>query len=167
MMEVNGATRSHAANVLFLMGLALLAGYFLVATCSGWLTRRGIKPMALLNVGLGVSLLVQLAIVLDLGPARWLWPLMGLVVSVSPLAYSQLAVAFPVSVSGRVNSALNLMIFVGAFGLQWGIGAVVEAFAAGGMTRANAFVLSFAWLLAAQAVVYLWFLLPAQRPPAP
>ena len=167
MMEVNGATRSHAANVLFLMGLALLAGYFLVASCSGWLTRHGIKPMMMLYVGLGVSLLVQLAIVLNLGPARWLWPLLGLMVSVSPLAYSQLAVAFPVSVSGRINSALNLMIFAGAFGLQWGIGAVVEAFATAGMTRANAFVLSFAWLLAAQAVAYLWFLLPAQRAPAP
>lgn len=163
LMEVNGATRSDAAGVLFLMALAMLTGFVFVATCSGWLARRNIAPMALLTTGMGLGLVVELAIILGLARSAWLWPLLGLSFSLSNIAYSQLTAAFPIAISGRVNTALNMLVFVGAFGLQWGIGAAVEAFAAGGMARANAFRLTFAVLLAAQGLAFAWFLLPVKR----
>ena len=119
--------------------------------------------MSLLITGLGISLLVELAIILDLAPPALLWPLVGMSFSLSTLAYSQLTAAFPVSISGRVNSTLNLVMFAGAFGLQWGIGAAVEAFAAGGASRADAFRFTFAMLLAAQGLAFAWFLLPVKR----
>lgn len=163
LMEVNGATRSDAAGVLFLMGLAMLAGFLFVATCSGWLARRNVAPMTLLTAGMGLALLVELAIILGLARSAWLWPLLGLSFSLSNIAYSQLTAAFPVAISGRVNTALNLMVFVGAFGLQWGIGAAVDAFAAGGMARPDAFRVTFAALLAAQGLAFAWFLVPVKR----
>lgn len=163
LMEVNGATRSDAAGVLFLMGLAMLAGFVFVATCSGWLARRNITPMMLLTAGMGLALVVELAIILGLAPSAWLWPLLGLSFSLSNIAYSQLTAAFPIAISGRVNTALNLMVFVGAFGLQWGIGAAVDAFAAGGMARPDAFRATFATLLAVQGLAFAWFLVPVKR----
>ncbi len=162
MMEVNGASRAGAAGVLFLMGSAMLTGYLFIATCTSWLMRRGIKPMMLLTGGLAIALLVELAIVMNLAQPGLLWPLLGLSFSLSTLAYSQLSAAFPVAHSGRVNTAFNLMMFAGAFGLQWGIGAAVETFAAGGMSRAEAFRLTFTGLLAAQGLAFGWFLLPAK-----
>ena len=158
LIEVNGATRSDAAGVLFLMGLAMLAGFVFVATCSGWLARRNIPPMLLLTVGMGLGLVVELAIILGLARSAWLWPLLGLSFSLSNIVYSQLTAAFPIAISGRVNTALNLMVFVGAFGLQWGIGAAVDAFAAGGMARPDAFRVTFAALLVAQGLAFAWFL---------
>jgi len=163
MIEVNGTTRSDAADVLFLMGLAMLAGFVFVATCSGWLARRGIAPMTLLTAGMGLALVVELAIILDLARSAWLWPLLGLCFSLSNISYSQLTVAFPIALSGRVNTALNLMVFVGAFGLQWGIGASVDGFAAGGMALASAFRVTFAVLVAAQGLAFAWFLVPVKR----
>jgi MFS family permease len=163
MMEVNGITRSDAANVLFLMGFAMLIGYVLVASCAGWLERRGISPMTLLITGLGGLLLAEMAIILNLAAPRLLWPLVSLFFSLSTLAFSQLTVAFPVSVAGRVNSAFNVMGFAGAFALQWGIGATVETFASDGMARASAFKITFALLLAAQGLAFAWFLVPAKR----
>ena len=163
LMEVNGATRSDAAAILFLMGLAMLAGFVFVATCAGWLARHNIAPMTLLTAGMGLALVVQLAIILGLAPSAWLWPLLGLSFSLSNIAYSQLTAAFPIAISGRVNTALNLMIFVGAFGLQWGIGAAVDALAVGGMARANGFRVTFAALLAAQGLAFAWFLVPVKR----
>jgi predicted MFS family arabinose efflux permease len=163
LIEVNGATRSDAASVLFLMGLAMLAGFIFVATCSGWLARRNIAPMTLLTAGMGLALVVELAIILGLARSAWLWPLLGLSFSLSNIAYSQLTAAFPLAISGRVNTALNLMVFVGAFGLQWGIGAAVDAFAAGGLARPNAFRVTFAALLAAQGLAFAWFLVPVIR----
>lgn len=163
LMEVEGASRSEAAGVLFLLSLAMLGGFLFVATCSGWLSRRGISPMTLLTVGMGLALAVELAIILGVAPAAWLWPLLGLSFSLGNIAYSQLTAAFPVALSGRVNTALNMLVFAGAFGLQWGIGAAVDAFATGGgMARADAFRATFGVLLVAQALAFAWFLVPVR-----
>ncbi len=164
LMEVNGVSRADAAFVLFLLALAMLAGFLFVATCSGWLSRHGVTPMRLLTTGMGLALLAEGAIILDLAQPAWLWPLLGLAFSLGNIAYSQLTAAFPVAVSGRVNTALNLMVFVGAFGLQWGIGAAVDAFSAGGIARFDAFRLTFGLLLAVQTLAVAWFLLPLKRP---
>jgi hypothetical protein len=77
---------------------------------------------------------------------------------------SQLAGRFPTHLAGRVNTALNLLMFAGAFALQWGFGAAVDAIAATGIDRSAAFRWTFAALLAAQTLAYLWFL---RRDPHP
>ncbi len=163
LMEVNGAARADAAGVLFLMGLAMLSGFIFVATCSRWLSRHGIAPMTLLTLGIGIGLLVELAIIADLARPAWLWPLLGLSFSLSNIAYSQLSAAFPVELSGRVNTALNLLVFVGAFGLQWGIGAMADGLTGSGVDRAQAFRFTFSALLAVQVLAYGWFLRPPER----
>ena len=163
MMEVDGLSRGSAAGVMLLLAAAMLLGFLFVATCSVWLARRGIAPLRLLSAGMGLALCVQLCIILGWGPPAWLWPLLGFSFSLSNIAYSQLTGAFSIALSGRVNTALNLMVFIGAFGLQWGIGAAVDAFGATGLGRADAFKLSFSVLLVAQVLAYAWFLRPARR----
>ena len=162
LMEVNGATRGDAAGVLFLMSLAMLAGFLFVATCATGLARRGITPMALLRAGMGLALVVELAILLGLAPPAWLWTVLGLSFSLGNIAYSQLTAAFPVALSGRVNTALNLLVFMGAFCLQWGIGAAVDGFVASGMVRADAFQSTLGCLLVVQVLAFVWFLLPVK-----
>jgi hypothetical protein len=163
LMEVDGASRGDAAGVLFLMSVAMLVGFLFVATCSVMLARRGITPMMLLMAGMGLALVVELAIILGLAPAPWLWPLLGLSFSLGNIAYSQLTAAFPVTLAGRVNTALNLLVFVGAFVLQWGIGAAVDALVGNGMARADAFRATFSVLLTAQVLAFVWFLVPVKR----
>ena len=158
LMEVNGAVRADAAGVLFLLGLAMLSGFVFVASCSRWLSRNGVAPMTLLTFGIGIGLLVEAAIIADLARPAWLWPMLGLSFSLSNIAYSQLSAEFPVELSGRVNTALNLMVFVGAFGLQWGIGALVDGLTGGGVARAQAFRITFSVLLVLQALAFGWFL---------
>jgi len=142
----------------------MLMGFLFVATCSLWLARHGISPMLLLSAGMGLALLAELAelaILLQLAPALWLWPLLGVSFSLSNIAYSQLSAAFPVALSGRVNTALNLLVFVGAFGLQWGIGAALDLGVAQGLSYAGAFKWTLGLILAAQLLAYAWFLRPA------
>ena len=158
LMEVNGAARADAAGVLFLLGLAMLSGFVFVASCSRWLSRNGVAPMTLLTFGIGIGLLVEAAIIADLARPAWLWPMLGLSFSLSNIAYSQLSAEFPVELSGRVNTALNLMVFVGAFGLQWGIGALVDGLTVGGVARTQAFRITFSVLLVLQALAFGWYL---------
>lgn len=163
LIAVNDATRMEAAEVLFLMGLTMLGGFIFVAAGTVPLARRGISPMQLLGAGMGLALVVELAILLDLARPAWLWPLLGLAFSLGNIAYSQLTARFPVTMSGRVNTALNLIVFVGAFGLQWGIGAAVDAFIAGGFERAAAFRATFAVLLGGQVAAFAWFVIGSRR----
>jgi MFS family permease len=163
LMEVNRVSRGDAAGVLFLMSLAMLGGFLFVATCSTALARRGFTPMVLLRFGMGLALCVELLIVLGVAQPTVLWPLLGVSFSLGNIAYSQLTAAFPVSLSGRVNTALNLLVFVGAFGLQWGIGAAVDGFVAAGMVRAEAFRAMLVVLLLAQSLAFAWFLVPVKK----
>jgi MFS family permease len=163
LMEVDGTSRTTAAEILFLLGVAMLAGFLFVATCSTWLARRGVSPMALLTGGMGLALLVEFCLVMNLAPPALLWPLLGISFSLGNIAYSQLTASFPMSISGRVNTALNLMVFIGAFGLQWGFGTAVEAFAASGMSRADAFRTTLGSLLGIQLLAFAWFLIPVPR----
>ena len=158
MMTVNNLPRSAAAEVLFLMGLAMLLGFLFVALASVPLARRGISPMQLLTGGMGLALVVELAIIAELAPPWLLWPLLGLSFSLGNLAYSQLAGRFPLHLAGRVNTALNVLMFAGAFGLQWGFGAAIDTVAATGTTRPEAFRITLGALLLAQTLTFLWFL---------
>ena len=158
MITVNGMNRGAAAEVLFLMGLAMLLGFLFVALAAVPLAKRGLTPMQLLTGGIGLALVVEVAILAELAPPWLLWPLLGLSFSLSNLSYSQLASRFPLQLAGRVNTALNVLMFVGAFGLQWGFGAAVDAVAAAGMARPDAFRISLAVLLAMQGLSFFWFL---------
>jgi hypothetical protein len=57
-----------------------------------------------------------------------------------------------------VNTALNLMVFVGAFCIQWGFGALVDALQAGGYAMRVAYQMTFGGLLALQVASWLWFI---------
>ena len=163
LMEVNSLSRAAAAQQLLAVGLAMLSGFVFVATCAGPLARRGVSPMWLLRAGMGLAVVAQSAVVLHWAPVQVAWPLLGLAFSLGNIAYSQLSLAFPVAWVGRVNTALNLLMFVGAFGLQWGFGAAVDGFAALGYPRARAFELTLGGLLIAQTAAYAWFCLPVSE----
>ena len=101
--------------------------------------------------------------VADVGFSHLLWFCLGLVFCVSNLVYALLCVHFPPQLSGRVNTALNLGAFFGAFGIQWGLGVLVEALTTRGMTTADAYRWAFGALLAAQALSHAWFVYDSRR----
>lgn len=160
LMTVSQMSRSGAAAVLFSMALAMLAGFFFVAICSGWLLRIGVGPLFLLRAGMGIFVVAQLSIVADVLPASWVWPVLGFAFSLSNIAYPLLTAAFPVDLAGRVNTALNLVTFVGAFILQWGIGTLVDLLGRFDLTPAESFRGTMGGLLVLQILAYLWFLMP-------
>jgi hypothetical protein len=74
------------------------------------------------------------------------------------LAQPAVAMVFPASLAGRALSAYNLVIFVGVFVLQWGIGLLVDAFRNAGWTEVAAFRGAFGAFLASSMLSYAWFL---------
>jgi predicted MFS family arabinose efflux permease len=158
LMNFSGLERSAAAAHLLLMGSGMLAGFLALAFGVAPLARRGISAQRLLQVGMGLGLLAILLIVLGAEPSEPLWFIFGLVFSVGNLAYALLQSHYAPTLAGRVNTALNLTLFAGAFGIQWGFGAVVDALQASGYAPRIAYQMTFGGLLAAQAASWLWFL---------
>ena len=98
-----------------------------------------------------------------LSQTHLLWIAYGTFSSFGTLVYSQAAAGFPVALSGRVNTALNLMVFIGAFGIQWGLGVLIDLLQAHGQSVSLAHRSAFLTLLVTQVAAYAWFLFASRR----
>jgi hypothetical protein len=163
LMNFSGLDRGAAALHLLLMSTGMLAGFLLIAVGLGALTRRGLTPERVLQAGIGLGISATFLIVLGVGPTGVLWWILGFVFSIGNLAYALLQRHFPRALAGRVNTALNLLVFLGAFSIQWGFGALVEVLREGGLPLRSAFQASFAILLAMQVASWLWYARPGAR----
>ena len=71
---------------------------------------------------------------------------------------------FPPEMTGRLNTASNVLMFTFSFLFQWGIGAVLRNFPViDGRFAAEGYTIAFAALALAQAAVLVW-LLPMRDP---
>lgn len=164
LMQVNLVSRAGAADHLAAMSIAMLASYVAIGLLATFLARRGVTPVTLLTFGVGFSLLTLLAIATRLLDATTLlWIAYGTFSSFGTLAYSQTAAGFPNTLSGRANTAFNLMVFVGAFGAQWGIGLLLDYLQARGDSAAQAHQFAFLTLFGLQLSAYAWFLLAPRK----
>ena len=149
-----------AARLTWMSG-SMLAGFLFMGFFATRLVRRGVSldRVYLVSMMLAVAILAFLTF-FPLAASHLLWPLLGACFSLSNISYSLVAQAFPSALSGRANTALNLLVFAGAFGLQWGIGIQVDTLQAMGWTVAEAFRASFITLLSGQALALGWLFMP-------
>lgn len=163
LMNVEGLTRHRAAEVLFVLNLAMLISHLAIAGLATRLARVGVPPSALFVGGYGLALAAQAAMLAGLQPPMLLWFVYGMGVSGGSLSYALLCAHFAPALSGRVTTTLNLLLFIGAFVLQWGLGVLIDGLGANGLTTAAAYRAAFAILLVLQAAAYAWFLSEGRR----
>jgi hypothetical protein len=115
---------------------------------------------------MGLFLAVQALITLGFGSGSGFWPvalwvLFGAFGTTGSLIYAGLAGAFPPELAGRVNTTINLLIFLTAFAAQWGIGVIINRWpaAAPGRFAAEGYETAFAVVLAVQGAGFLWLIL--------
>jgi hypothetical protein len=86
--------------------------------------------------------------------------LFGFFGSTGIIPYAVLSQSFPLHLSGRVNTALNLLVFVAAFSAQWGIGAIISLWpgTADGGYAPPGYQAAFAMMLSLQVMSVLWFI---------
>jgi hypothetical protein len=140
------------------MNIAVLAGMLFMGAFATRLVERGVKLESLYR---GAMLIACLTLGLMVSQPQisslLLWPLLGLCFSLNNLAYTLLSQSFPVSFAGRANSALNMVILIGAFGLQWGLGVLIDLFRYGGVELPSAYQFSFGLLVIGQLLAWAWF----------
>jgi MFS family permease len=164
MMVLENMDRAGVAVRLTWISGAMLVGFLFMGFFATGLVRRGVK-LEKVYIGSMVAALISFALISfrpDIA-GDLLWPILGICFSLSNIGYSLVSQAFPASLSGRANTALNLLVFAGAFGLQWGIGGFVDVLQAQGWSSEAAFRAAFVSLLGGQALALAWLVLPVRR----
>jgi predicted MFS family arabinose efflux permease len=162
--DVANLGRSEMAGSLMLLAAAMAVSYILLGTLTEWLSRHGVKPLATSVTGMTAFMGTQALIVF--GPVEWhvaMWVLFGFFGTTGVITYAALTQLFRKDLAGRLNTALNLMVFVAAFAAQWGIGAIIDLFpvTAAGHYEPQGYRVSFAVLLGLQTLSLAWYFVAA------
>ena len=164
LVKVAGFSPAQAAGGLFWINLSMLFTFWGWGFATPWLARRGIGVDRLIGRGLPVSLLL-IAIIIIAGPqaTTWVWALFCISCTFVSLAQPAVAMAFPAALAGRALSAYNLVIFVGVFVVQWGIGLMVDGLLSLGLAELAAYRGAMAAFLACCTASWLYFVLAGRH----
>jgi predicted MFS family arabinose efflux permease len=159
MVRVAGYQPLEAAGGLFTINVCMLATFWAWGMLNPWLQRRGLNAERLIAWGLPISFLALAALIVA-GPAAGAGTLALFCIgsTFGSLAQPAVGMVFPASLAGRALSAYNLVIFLGVFVMQWGIGLLIDAFGAAGLDVVGAFRAAMGVFLATSLASYGYFL---------
>jgi len=159
--DIAGFPRDQVAQVLSLAAATMVVAYLVLALVTDRLRHAGIGPIPVAATGMICFILVQVAIVAGAPVSPYvLWMGFGFFGSAGIIVYAGLNQHFPPELAGRVVTGANVLTFFAAFGLQWGIGAVIDLYptTASGGYAPEGYRAAFLGLIAMQVVACTWFL---------
>jgi hypothetical protein len=159
MVQVAGYTPLASATGLFYLNACMLVTYWVWGMVTPWLIDRGWGPERLLVWVVPLSMLALAVNIAGGSATGWIgWALFCVTSSVLGLAQPAIGMAFKPSLAGRALSAYNLMIFVGVFVVQWGIGLLIDVFKVAGLSDIASFQASMGVFLCCCLASYVWFI---------
>jgi predicted MFS family arabinose efflux permease len=164
--DVAGYDRTAMAQGLLLIAAAMVAGFALIGALAARLSRSGIKPLYVCVSGMGIFMVIQGLIILHvISLTLPLWILFGFFGAAGVLNYAILCQNFPGHLAGRVNTGLNVMVFVVAFGGQWGIGEIINLWPIlpDGRYAPASYQAGFGLMLGLQVLSVIWFMVADAR----
>ena len=160
MIKVSGYTPEESAKGLFLIYFFMLLSFLIWGYFVPKFSKNVNDAIRLLKYGSPLSLLV-LGVIIYLGPNTESihWALF--VVSAVFLSLIQPAVgmAFSISNAGKALTSYNLLIFIGAFFLQWIIGLIIDLGLSLNYSEIASFQLAMSFVLVTSLTSYLYFLI--------
>lgn len=119
--------RTEVAQILFAVALAMICGFISLGAVTSRLAKGSSRIADIAVTGMALFMVCQLLlIILPIENHLIIWLPFGFFGTSGILAYSALSQAFPAALSGRVTTAINLLVFVGAFVCQWLVGLIIE-----------------------------------------
>lgn len=159
MVRVAGYSPAQAATGLFTINVAMLLTFWCWGLVTPRLMARGWDANRLIAWGQPVGFLALGGLVVAGGSAgAWSWTLFFVGSTFASLAQPAVGMAFPSALAGRALSAYNLVMFVGVFVIQWGVGLLIDGFQALGLAEAESFRAALAVLLACCVASWVYFL---------
>ena len=121
--DVGRLSNSSVAFLLYLTMAAVIFGAIGVGIVTEWAGRRGVGPHDVAAIGVGLFLLLQLAMAMNYTPSfPLLAVLFALIGTITGIEYTIVAQSMPPALSSRASACLNMLIFAGACVVQGGFG---------------------------------------------
>ena len=159
MIRVSGYTPEESAQGLFIIYLCMLISFLVWGYFVPKFSKNVNDAVKLLKIGAPLNLFV-LVLIIYLGPKAGSihWALF--IVSSIFLSLTQPAVgmAFSLSNAGKALTSFNLLIFIGAFFIQWIIGLIIDAGIIFNLSEIDSFKLAMTFVLITSLLSYIFFL---------
>jgi len=160
MVRVAGYSPLESATGLFWINITMLLAFFVFGYILPKITKLGLETMRLMKFGLPISYLSLLVIIISGENAGAIHFTIYILTSiVLTLTQPAVALSFPTSLAGKSLTSFNLLIFVGTFIMQWGIGLIIDLTQFFGKGEIQSFQISFFVYLVICIFSYLYFLL--------
>lgn len=165
--DVAGLPRAQVAQYLLWMALAVTAGFAFFGNAADRYAHLGLDALALFRLSAAGNAIALALIAAGVAGAALPAALLYAFASTGlALSYAILSRHFPLGMAGRAHTAVNMLVFVGGFILQWGLGLVIGLWTPeDGRYPREAYATAFGALLALQAVCALPLMLPRRGPP--
>ena len=159
MVRVAGYNPLESATGLFWINTTMLIAFFVWGYILPKITKFGLETMKLMKFGLPISYLFLLVIIISGENAGAIHFTIYILTSiVLTLTQPAIALSFPVSLAGKSLTSFNLLIFLGTFIMQWGIGLVIDMCRFLGKGEIQSFQISFFIYLLICIFSYLYFI---------
>jgi len=164
--DVAGLARGDVALHLFWIATAMVAGFLTWGVVAERLQKLfGVRPMTVAMVGMSCFFAIQAVIAAELivghpGLILITWMAFGFFATSGILPYAALSQVFPAALAGRVNTGLNLLVFVLAFAGQWAVGAIIDLWpgTASGGYAPEGYQAAFTAMIVLQGLALVWYL---------
>ena len=159
MIRVSGYTPEESAQGLFSIYLLMLISFLFWGYFIPKISKNVEDAIKLLKFGAPLNLIV-LAIIIYLGPDAGALHWSLFVVASIFLSLSQPAVgmAFSLTNAGKALTSFNLLLFVGAFFIQWMIGIIIDFGINLNFSEIISFKFAMIFVLVSSLISYLYFL---------
>ena len=160
MVRVAGYNPLESATGLFWINVTMLFAFFIFGYILPKITKLGFETIKLMKIGLPISYLSLIIIIVSGENAGAIHFTIYLLTSiVLTLTQPAVALSFPTSLAGKSLTSFNLLIFIGTFIMQWGIGLIIDFCIYLGKEEAQSFKISFTVYLIICIFSYLYFIL--------
>jgi MFS family permease len=160
MVKVSGYTPEESANGLFIIYLSLLFSFLTWGYFVPKFSKNVSDAIRLLKLGAPLNLIV-LTFIIYLGPkaGAFHWALFAVSSVFLSLSQPAVGMAFSLSNAGKALTSFNLLLFIGAFALQWIIGVIIDLTMNLGFSEILGFRFAMIFFLLTSFFSYLFFLI--------
>ncbi|MBT5049581.1 MAG: MFS transporter [Rhodospirillaceae bacterium] len=164
--DVAGLTLPSIAETLLWFNVGMFVGVICIGVLADRVQALGINPMVVMGSGIGLSILVQSQFALEqVEFATLLCFAFGFLGSSPLLVWSIFALHFPRNLVGRVNTAQNMLSFIGAFAVQWGVGIIINMWPESPDSHYDpaGHQAAFVTMICIEIIAFVWFLWPGRK----
>jgi len=158
--DIAGYTQAEIARALLAFSVAMIIGYVAFGRAADAMARSGRSTVPLLAGGIAAASLCLLLLVLGVRTGDVaLWCLLFCGATSGVLSYPLVSRRYPKEMAGRVNTALNVCVFIGMFSGQWAVGIVLNQWPqtpTGYAPEAYPWALGLLWVIQFAGLAWLW-----------